>query len=371
MPVSLNIRQVLDHVRGKFPIGKISAHETVLYNFIMPDNPDPGSSVHTYRPTLGRRMGSLAVLGVCAVCIGIPSVLVLAPAVKLLAEEPQARLIVLGGLCFTVPLWAVFFILMVQLLLSALGMFFGHALRVGPEGLVHRAWPYRNMRCEWSEVERIGKYFLVYDAIYLKGESRDQRSRLQRLLNPAGEAAIPLSGTEGWPSGALRDDLRRYAPRLFDPATGKPAALPAHPPVSGRTRDECLYACLSHAGALLFPVFIPLAFWLAERKKSAYVAFQAMQALVFQMITQVMFGATLVCAICGLLVPVALTQLGDRFAIDGRTYGLIILASFGLAGLCSTIGLLMLLYSGVAMARTYRGEDFRYPVVGRWVQRFG
>jgi uncharacterized Tic20 family protein len=372
--------------------------EYVLYNFSMPDDPFPGAFVHTYRPTLGRRIGSLAVLGMCAMCIGAPSVLVLAPVVRLLAEEPQARLIVIGGLCLTAPLWAVFFLLLVQILLSTLGMLFGNYLRVGPEGLVQRAWPFRNLRCDWSEVERIGKYYLVYEAIYLKEGgrdqlsrdqrgrdqisrdqisrdqrgrdqlSRDQRSRLQRLLNPVGEDAIPLSGTEGWPNGALRDDLRRYAPRLFDPATGKPAARPAQPSISGHSRDECLYACLSHAGALLLPVFIPLGFWLAERKKSAYVAFQAMQALVFQIIIQVMFGATLACALCGLLAPVALIQLGDRFVIDGQTYGLIILAAFGLAGLLSTIGLLMLLYAGVAMARTYRGEDFRYPVIGRWVE---
>ena len=113
---------------------------------------------YTYRPTLRRRMGSLALLGACALCLGAPSGLVVAPALRPLVEEPQARLIVIGGLCLTGPLWAVFLFLMVQLLLNLLGLLFGHTLKLGPEGLEFRAWPRGNVRREWSAVERIGKY---------------------------------------------------------------------------------------------------------------------------------------------------------------------------------------------------------------------
>ena len=338
----------------------------------MPDAPEPGSFVHVYRPTLGRRMGSLAVLGLCVACVGLPLVLMLYPAIKLLVDEPQARPIVAGGLCFLAPLGVIFLLLIVQLAVGVLAQFFGHTLKVTPGGLEHRSWPYRQIRCSWTEVERIAKYFLFYDAIYLKSYEFSGPSlaskKWWKIFNPAEQNFILLSGMSGWPDGALAEDLREYAPQMFDPATGKPAAIPAQQPSTGISRDERLYAALSHAGALLFPVFIPLAFWLAERKKSAYVAFQSLQALIFQILTQGVFVATLLCAACGLLIPVGLTQLSDRIAIDGRTYGLIVLAAFSLAGLLSAMALAMLLYSGVAIAQTYRGEDFRYPLIGKWLE---
>jgi hypothetical protein len=335
----------------------------------MPAAPKPALISHTYRPTLGRRIGSLLLLLFCAIFFGFPLLLLLYPVTRLMVDEPQARLVGLGGLCFLAPLGLLLLFLLVQLVLSFLGMLFANYLKLTPTGLEYRLWPYRHFRCSWTETERIGKYSLFYDALYLKACEENQPALVSKMWskwsNLAMQHYILLSGMQGWPNGALAADIRQYAAQLFDPVSGKPTFIPAAPPTSGPSQDERLHAALSHAGALLLPVFIPLAFWLVERKKSAYVAHQAKQALVFQVLILAMFTGVFICAIAGLLIPVGLTQLSDQFAIDGRTYGLIVLVAFMLAGLLATTAGLMLVYSGIAIAQTYRGEDFRYPLLGK------
>ncbi len=353
---------------------KFSNHIDVLYNPPMPDAPEPAPIIHIYRPTLRRRIGSLVALVFCGVFFGLPLSTFLYLAIKPLVNDPQVGLIVAGGLCFLAPLGLLLLLLLVQLVLSVLAMFFGNYLKLTPVGLEYRSWPYRHVRCSWTELKRVGKYYLFYDAIYLKSFEIIGLSlalnKWWKLFNVTVQTPVLLSGMQGWPDGALAADLRQYAPQLFDPQTGKPVITPAQPPASALDQEERLYAALSHAGALLFPVFVPLAFWLAERKKSAYTAFQSLQALVFQVVMLATFIATFICVISGLLIPVGLTQLSDRIAIDGRTYGLIVLIAFALGGLLSAAGLLMLLYSGVAITQTYQGVDFRYPLVGKWLEKY-
>jgi uncharacterized Tic20 family protein len=242
-------------------------------------------------------------------------------------------------------------------------------IRVAPEGLEYRLWPSRQIRCGWQELERVGKYFLT-DVIYLKsfqisGLSWSLRKPL-KWLNFSNQVMIPLSGMQGWPEGELKADLVHFAPGLFDPVSGKPAGIA----VAGRsyrkalTQDERTYAALAHAGALTIPVLVPLIFWWLERKKSAYVRCQARQALVYQVVMLLLCAGIL----AGMLAPVwSLALLKQGGVPEMSVWGAFFMLSLAL----SAILVVMVLVATAASVRTYQGEDFRYPLIGRLCGRDG
>ncbi len=124
------------------------------------------------------------------------------------------------------------------------------------------------------------------------------------------------------------------------------------------TNEEMTVAALAHASTLLgfatgglAGVAAALLIWLVYREKSKYVAFQAMQALVFQM---AWMGATVAVA-----VAMALSILT------------ICLIPLGLVLLLAVVGLPFagLLYGLYAAYETYYGADFLYWKVGEFVQR--
>jgi hypothetical protein len=123
--------------------------------------------------------------------------------------------------------------------------------------------------------------------------------------------------------------------------------------------DERMWAMLAHLSILLnlvtgfFGPIVALIIYLVFRDRSRYVAYQSLQALVFQLIWWV--GA-------GILVGLA-------WAFSG------ILAVF-LVGLClmpiacliSLIPLGALIYGVIGAIETSQGKDFKYWLVGDWVR---
>ncbi len=124
------------------------------------------------------------------------------------------------------------------------------------------------------------------------------------------------------------------------------------------TNEEMTAAALAHASTLLgfatgglAGVAAAFLIWLVYREKSKYVAFQAMQALVFQM---AWMGATIAVA-----AAMALSILT------------ICLIPLGLVLLLAVVGLPFagLFYGLYAAYETYYGADFLYWKVGEFVQR--
>jgi len=124
------------------------------------------------------------------------------------------------------------------------------------------------------------------------------------------------------------------------------------------TNEEMTAAALAHASTLLgfatgglAGVAAAFLIWLAYREKSKYVAFQAMQALVFQM---AWMGATI-----GVAAAMVLSILT------------ICLIPLGLVLLLAVVGLPFagLIYGLYAAYETYYGADFLYWKVGEFVQQ--
>lgn len=118
-----------------------------------------------------------------------------------------------------------------------------------------------------------------------------------------------------------------------------------------RTQDERTMAMLAHGSALLNLVsgiggiIVALVIYFVQKEKSAWVAFQALQSLIFQVIVVVVSGILLV--LSSILVTVFIGCLCLPVAL-----------LLGLAG----IG-----YSAYGAYQTYQGVDFRYYWLGDWL----
>jgi uncharacterized Tic20 family protein len=136
-----------------------------------------------------------------------------------------------------------------------------------------------------------------------------------------------------------------------------PTPAPYSPPPPLTPSEERTWAMASHLSILanlvtgfLGPV-IPLVIYLAFKDRSRYVAFQSMQAFIFQLIAWV--GA-------GLLAVIAWTISGVLVII---LIGCLIMP---LALLLSIIPLAALVYGVIGAIQTDQGQNFKYWLVGDW-----
>jgi uncharacterized Tic20 family protein len=143
---------------------------------------------------------------------------------------------------------------------------------------------------------------------------------------------------------------------------------------AGPKQDEKVLAGLAH-GSILLGLFTngvggvvaALVIWLLQKQKSAYVAAQALQALVYQ---TVVFLVTMAAWCCwgvlwmAMILPpvIANPAAYETTPPPGLWSGLILMVvPLGIWGLT-------ILYGLWGAARCLGGHDFRYAVLGKWLE---
>jgi uncharacterized Tic20 family protein len=178
------------------------------------------------------------------------------------------------------------------------------------------------------------------------GENSEEEQNLsQQDINPQDQTEQPTA-SQPQPPQAI-------------PPTPSPTGTPApySPPTPLTPSEERTWAMVSHLSILanlvtgfLGPV-IPLVVYLAFKDRSRYVAFQSMQAFIFQMIAWVGAGA---------LAAITWTISGVLAVI---LIGCLIMP---LALLITIIPLAALVYGVIGAVQTNQGLDFKYWLVGDW-----
>ncbi|HEX7972834.1 MAG TPA: DUF4870 domain-containing protein, partial [Anaerolineales bacterium] len=145
------------------------------------------------------------------------------------------------------------------------------------------------------------------------------------------------------------------------PQSSLPPSPPAAPPQAAplSANDERTWAMLAHLSILvnLFTGFLgpvaALLIYLALKDRSRYVAYQAMQSFVFQLVAWIGGGilAVIAWAVSGALAVV-----------------LIGFCLMPIALVISLIPLAALVYGVIGAVQTNQGQDFRYWLVGDWVK---
>lgn len=138
-----------------------------------------------------------------------------------------------------------------------------------------------------------------------------------------------------------------------------PEPAPPTPPAPLSASDERTWAMVAHLSMLLNLVtgflgpVAALVIYLVYRDRSRYVAFHAMQSLLWQLVGWV--GA-------GILAGLAWTISGVLAAV------LIGCLLMPLALVLSFLPLAAVVYSIIGAIQTNQGQDFRYWLVGDWAR---
>lgn len=142
------------------------------------------------------------------------------------------------------------------------------------------------------------------------------------------------------------------------------------PSATGRGRGPGISERLLAAAAHLLMFFslpgllVAALIWLTQRRRSAYIAHQAREAVVWQILSNVIFLMLVVA-----LVITALLSLGGTVGTHGTTGQIAFTSLFG-----SLLGLYIVLIVGAAFfigssvlgaISALLGKHFRYPLVGR------
>jgi hypothetical protein len=137
------------------------------------------------------------------------------------------------------------------------------------------------------------------------------------------------------------------------------------------SQDERIMAALSHAAIILslIGLVIPVILWVTQKDKSRYVAFQALQAIAFQLLRLVGLFIGLGCYMAAIFSTVFITAASDspRYGGPPTTLFLIPFATLGVLGV---FGIFFFIYAVVGAVMTLQGKDFRYILIGDWVERF-
>ena len=131
--------------------------------------------------------------------------------------------------------------------------------------------------------------------------------------------------------------------------------------------DERTMAALAHGSALLNifsgagGLIAAVVIWLTQREKSAWVAFHALQSLVFQAVVLIVTVLVVgVVWVVGFIVSFATIGIGTIVAVP-----VMILVFFGGFAMIAA-GMVYSLYGAYQI---YQGREFRYIWIGDWLQR--
>jgi hypothetical protein len=136
--------------------------------------------------------------------------------------------------------------------------------------------------------------------------------------------------------------------------------IPQIPAIPLTPEEERQWAMIAHLGVLanlisgfLGPV-VPLVIYMIYKDRSRYVAYQSLQALIFQLIWWI--GG-------GIIAGIAWTITGVLSAV---VVGLLCVP---IACIFSAMPLVALGYGIYGGIQTSQGQDFKYWLVGDWVRR--
>jgi uncharacterized Tic20 family protein len=141
------------------------------------------------------------------------------------------------------------------------------------------------------------------------------------------------------------------------------------------TQDDRVMAALSHVSVLLpmMGVITPTVIWVTQKEKSPYVAYQALQALVFQLSMIAVWFISMGCYICSFLTMFIILPFAASVEPSQSIspfFGLPIFTPFLVLGVIFVVFLLYIIYGLIGAAMTLQGRNFRYLFIGLRIERF-
>jgi len=137
------------------------------------------------------------------------------------------------------------------------------------------------------------------------------------------------------------------------------------------TQNDKIMAALAHVSALLpfMGVIAPIVIWATQKDKSEFVAFQALQAIVYQLLMIMAWFVGMGCYILSFFFTfLAIPFAGSGSEVDPTAVPFFITGVFIPFLVFGTIfvgGAIFIVYGLVGAISTFQGKDFRYIVIGK------
>lgn len=137
------------------------------------------------------------------------------------------------------------------------------------------------------------------------------------------------------------------------------------------TQNDKIMAALAHVSALLpfMGVIAPIVIWATQKDKSEFVAFQALQAIVYQLLMIMAWFVGMGCYILSFFFTfLAIPFAGSGSEVDPTAVPFFITGvfiPFLVFGAIFVGGAIFIVYGLVGAISTFQGKDFRYIVIGK------
>ncbi len=139
-----------------------------------------------------------------------------------------------------------------------------------------------------------------------------------------------------------------------------------------KSTENRLLAALAHASAVAqgIGILVGVLVYISQRDKSRYAAYQGLQAAVYQLVNLIIIiGMWLVWGVfygLGILALVRLEEMNPGAAPPAIFWIGLISMVFPI-----TYSILVALYGLWGALRTWQGKDFRYLIIGSWLEKSG
>jgi uncharacterized Tic20 family protein len=339
---------------------------------------ETSSNIHIYKPKTWTVAQNIFSVFFIWIVMGIPLAGFVLLIISLIRAESEFISVATAFACLLTPLIFLMGLNLVLAPIRAISSLFSY-IKITPEGIEQKYALSKHIRCKWSEIDKLGKLFLLTDVIYLN--SYEVVGTSFALFSPSGllrpkQGYVALTGFDGWPEGPLTDDLKQYAPKLFEnqpipqetQPENKEVQVAEAPTLSQEVR---LLAAISHAAVLFTNIgfVVPVGIYLTQKKKSSYLAFQALQALIWQIVMFVFSMLASSCMVGSIFIPVLLTTASQNEKLIGLSGGGIFIAMM-ISVFVMIIGNLgFIIYGIIGAVMTYQGKEFRYVIIGNRIDK--
>ncbi len=145
-----------------------------------------------------------------------------------------------------------------------------------------------------------------------------------------------------------------------------PTSLPSSSPSS----NDKIMAALAHVSAMMpmIGVIAPIVIWATQKDKSEFVAFQAIQAVAYQLLMVFLYFVGMGCYMGSFFLMFPAGFLTSGSSMDSTP--LFIFIPFVVFGCILLGGFFFIIYGIVAAILTFQGRDFRYVFLGNWLANY-
>ena len=143
------------------------------------------------------------------------------------------------------------------------------------------------------------------------------------------------------------------------------------------SQNDKIMAALAHISAILpfMGVIAPIIIWVTQKDKSEYVAFQAIQAVAYQLLMILAWFIGMGCYMLSFFtiflgIPFAGSNGGDLNPSVAPLFALGFVIPFIIFGAIFIGGALFVLYGLIGAIQVFQGKDFRYIIIGNQLANY-